>query len=675
MIVSGLIYLLLHAAASLSFAQLMWGVDSWRYLPPGTVLIFLLLGLLSFLPLVHRLLKPKINILGHVLSRIPSVFWLPIGAVVFYVLRQKTFFLGDGLLRITNTEANYLFSFEEPLDTLLHNIAYDYLHSFFNVSGKEIYQWISILVGVIALWGLLYYSRDLFKNSGERWFIGLLVALTGTVQLFFGYVESYTIVNCLILLFLLSSLLMLKRERMTVVPVVFLSLAVISHPVGAMFLPGAVYAYYTVISKPRTGARKYLEFLLPAGIFSGVVIALLIVFWISGITPLAFIKHYLRGSNILPLFSTGDLYGILSLYHLIDIANEIGLIIPSIIALSYIGSRFRLLRLSDSILFLLLCTAGMLFFMSTFNPKLGYSRDWDIFALTAFPVTLLLGMLILDLKEKNLFSIAFPLILISFIHTGSWIWVNSSESVSRERFEFLASSFWWTDSARGMAEEVLGSYYFEKNNLEEYLIHWEKAYELTGNTRYFDNIARTLWYLDDLEKLREFVEKDGSLAVGHFSLGSVYLSRKMLDEAEDEFKKVLAINPEYPEVHFKLGIIYTMMGRYDDAISENLEAARHTDKASINYLIYNNLGYAYMKKNNIREAKKAFSTVIRLKPDESSAHYSLAYIYYHEKNESMAKHHAELARNYGKDSGEVDAFLKLLEQSDSESNSTLDKSR
>lgn len=656
----GFVFLLLHFIAAHTTSSQWWGVDSWRYMPSFVPYIFLAAGFLSYSSYFQQLLKPLIVKLAHYAARIPLFVWLIFTSVIFFTFRQKTFFLGDGQLRIRNTEVYHLFSFEEPLDTLLHTICYKLLHPSFGVKGADIYQCVSVLSGVIAVWGMIYILSRLYKGSGERWFIGCLIATCGSTQLFFGYVESYTIVNCLVLLFLFTGLFMVKQGKLTVVPVILLAGAVITHPLAVLFFPGAFYAYKKVIHADKTVSSAVKQWLLIAGIFAAIVGLLIIVFWIGGNTPDQFLKQYLQGSNLLPLRSNNDLYGIFSANHLVDMLNEIGLVVPAWISLFIILTCLRSIRRTHSVIFLLLCCIGPLLFLGAFNPKLGYARDWDIFGIIAFPAALLLGVLIIESVNMKLFKVAFPLVIISFLHTAPWIGINASGSASLKRFELLSGTSYWTDHAKAMAHESLASYYFDTNGFKKSVEHYQKAYELTGNIRFFENVIASFQKLNDVDMMRRFVEKNSQIAGGHYYLGLGYFEQNKLDSALKEFEKVLALDPEYPEVYFQLGLIYVNKEQYDDGIREYKKALKRPQKKYVLSLIHNNLGNAYIYKNMINEGIAEYLEAIEIKTDFSLAHYNLAYTYYGTDRDSLAVKHAELAMKHGYPAREVEKLLKAL---------------
>ncbi|MFC1651307.1 tetratricopeptide repeat protein [Candidatus Latescibacterota bacterium] len=555
-----------------------------------------------------------------------------------------------------------MFSFEEPLDTLIHTALYKYLNPVMGLTGKDIYQYVSIFCGITAIGGMVYLLRKLYEDIGERWFIGFLILTCGSIQFFFGYVESYTVLGAFILLFLFSSQLMLKREQFAVIPVILLSCAVISHQLAILFIPGALYAYKSVIHGEKNNGSIILQWMTVTGILFFIIGLLVFGFWIGGHSPALFLKHFTEGSSLLPLISDADLYGIFSAGHLWDIVNEIGLVVPACVSLFVVAPGLLSMRRFRPAMFLLICCIGPLLFLGAFNPKLGYARDWDIFGIVAFPAALLFGVLIIENVKAELLKYALPIVVISFIHTVSWVGVNSSESASLARFENLSKTHYWTDHAKAMAHESIASYYYDEIDFEKSAEHSQKAYEFSGNIRFFMNVVATCRKLNDLKRFERFVKKYDEIAEGHYYLGLGYLEQNKLDDALKEFEKTILLNPEYPEVHFQIGLTYAEMGKYDEGISEYKLALTLTqNKEALSY-IYNNLGNAYIKKNMTREGIAHILEAIKIKPDMPLAHYNLAYSYYLLDQYALSDKHVELALKYGYPAQELRKLISALSE-------------
>jgi len=82
-------------------------------------------------------------------------------------------------------------------------------------------------------------------------------------------------------------------------------------------------------------------------------------------------------------------YSIFSYDHLIDIINQ-SLLLSPLLLVYIVFFKAKALFTNDKIetLFLAISSIGGLIFLLFVDPKLGMARDWDLFALTLYPVTL-----------------------------------------------------------------------------------------------------------------------------------------------------------------------------------------------------------------------------------------------------------------------------------------------
>jgi len=93
-----------------------------------------------------------------------------------------------------------------------------------------------------------------------------------------------------------------------------------------------------------------------------------------------------------------------------------------------------------------------------------------------------------------------------------------------------------------------------------------------------------------------------------------------LAEAEACYRRVLATQPAYAEVHLQLGLALKGQGKLEEAIAEFRRAgAIKPDWAEARY----NLGNALNDKGKLEEAAAAFRRAISIKPDWADAHLAL----------------------------------------------------
>jgi Flp pilus assembly protein TadD len=111
------------------------------------------------------------------------------------------------------------------------------------------------------------------------------------------------------------------------------------------------------------------------------------------------------------------------------------------------------------------------------------------------------------------------------------------------------------------------------------------------------------------------------------------------DLAEKYCKSAIALDPNRPEAHSNLGIIYDSQGRLYEAIKaykDSLELNVQQPKLLMN------LGGTYMRQGRLGEALQAFRTATQKDPDSTEAWEQMATCQYHRKD------YAEAVRAYEK---------------------------
>jgi tetratricopeptide (TPR) repeat protein len=95
-----------------------------------------------------------------------------------------------------------------------------------------------------------------------------------------------------------------------------------------------------------------------------------------------------------------------------------------------------------------------------------------------------------------------------------------------------------------------------------------------------------------------------------------------LNEAIDNYRKALVINPKLAEARANLGAALSAAGQFDAAIAEDTRALESApDKTSVRM----NLGLAYYKKGDMENAHAAFAAVHAARPQDVAAAILLGY--------------------------------------------------
>jgi len=137
----------------------------------------------------------------------------------------------------------------------------------------------------------------------------------------------------------------------------------------------------------------------------------------------------------------------------------------------------------------------------------------------------------------------------------------------------------------------------------------------------YDRIGR---YDEAIEELKValrlnpyYIEAHNNLAVAYYKMGMHY-------EAEKKLQEALRLNPEYAEAHNNLGNIYGSMGKYEEGIEELQKALRINPDYAV---AHNNLGNIYTHQKRNQDALKEFQAALNLTPDYAPAHNNLGNFY------------------------------------------------
>ncbi len=128
--------------------------------------------------------------------------------------------------------------------------------------------------------------------------------------------------------------------------------------------------------------------------------------------------------------------------------------------------------------------------------------------------------------------------------------------------------------------------------------------------------------LDDaLEEYKKALDLDPLNVQSYNNLGMVYKELGRLHEAISQYQKALSINPNYEKAHHNLAVAYYLQGDYEKAIVEFNLAIDCNPK---NPETYNNLGLIYRKQKELYRAKKIFAKALSIAPNYGPIHYNLA---------------------------------------------------
>ena len=108
----------------------------------------------------------------------------------------------------------------------------------------------------------------------------------------------------------------------------------------------------------------------------------------------------------------------------------------------------------------------------------------------------------------------------------------------------------------------------------------------------------------------------------HFDLGNAYLYTRLFDEALQEFRQTLEIQPIHPQAQNNVGVIFWKLksyGKAEIAFKKTLRLQNDLPE------IHHNLAALYLKSNRFTNAIFHLKQVLKLQPENETAKKLLAY--------------------------------------------------
>ncbi|HEX9916720.1 MAG TPA: tetratricopeptide repeat protein [candidate division Zixibacteria bacterium] len=700
--------LLFRLVSSFFPKERLWGINHLAYFSPYFAISITILGLLVLVPRINRLLQDNLRRPLNFVHELTIgkhkylyfIIFSFLSIIVFWFLRVKTYFLGDEYHLITALPAGELvFKWSEPLEIAAHLYLYELLRQFMAVDGAIVYSLISYIAGVVFVF-LVFLTADLLgKSKSEKVFVFSILVSMGSILLFFGYAENYSLTYTAILAYLYFALRYLKNESSILPTTLMFVLGCSLHLLTFSLLPSLLFLY---LLKSDTKTREFVISKKRVLLYS-----LLSLFIITGIY--VYIVKYGKLSSLLtvtvPLtaawYSVPG-YTLFSFSHLLDMFNEQILVSPiGLVLLLVILIVFGLKRtlLSDrTSQFLVIVTIFQMTFHFLIDPDLGATRDWDLFSFTALGYTLLGIYLFSKLVQdkQKLRYIGAVLISTVLFSTLPWVMLNASTEKSLKRIIDAVD----LDPKRNPQTYInLGTYLVERGLLEDAKKMGEKL-KVQFPWVWLTLKGQVMTAMGDLQgaeaAFKEAIQSAPMMSSAHLNLGITYFERGKMDMAILEFERAIQLNPE-GIIAFKsyawIGDVYAQRGQFDKAIQAYNKAIngeivnkgevyqklgriyvqrREFDKAIEMYkesiereinnkeLVYQSLGHCYFIKNELDKAISMYQKALKLDPDVIEPHAYLGHAYLKKGMKDKAIEEYKIYLKYGKDDEQIKTIKALI---------------
>ncbi len=173
-------------------------------------------------------------------------------------------------------------------------------------------------------------------------------------------------------------------------------------------------------------------------------------------------------------------------------------------------------------------------------------------------------------------------------------------------------------SSKATAEDaadynVIGLQLIDSGDLAKAIKTFQKGIDLDPhNFDLFNSLGQAYFYKGMMVEAEQAVKKAIDIRTdfpeAHNTLGIIYKKNGVIDKSLEEFRNAVRLRPNSSDFHFNLGNTYLKKGQFDPAIEEYKTSLNIFEKPEY----YNQLGVAYINKNEKEKALDAWQKALKL---------------------------------------------------------------
>lgn len=622
-----LFFLLLFAAANLSGIRQLWGFNFLKFLPSYWTYLSLAVAVILVLPTVsgkiasasgsfsQALVADKARRIKFVI--VCSLLLLPL----FLYFSSATTLLGDGTLRKNQIYKDQVWLSTEILDFFTHAVLSKYIFRLLDLNVSQCYHVVSALCGVVFVNGI--FRLAYYLNPHQVLIPFLLMLSSGMTVLFFGYVESYSILAALLPYLMLCGLKVIDGRSGTIGFIAWYLIAALVHSLSVFLFSGALLFILLVRHGENAPREKRVSRYLAAAALVALAVA-----YVGRAAGIGDISRYL-----LALLAQEDYrQGIFTANHWLNLLNWLFLSALPFLFLSpfIVKKRAPNPALSRRSLFALWMIIPSLLFMFFFVPQLGGPRDWDLFSLPAFLLVPSALIIYFARYRRSLPHQIIPIIFISVCTTASFAAVNSDTVKATDRFVEIIEVSQFKDLVKEYATLVSlaeNRPEIAERRLEYALEVWEQPpYTKGDSVSALAKIGNIYIERGDSARALHYLRR--ALSVDTTDLNShIYLIRfhDRFGTREDLLTMAKTLERRFPHKALGLmnaGIILQRLGEVGRG-GEDLERAFYLD--STNYDVLLNYGTLQIQKENYTRSIQILLRVLKVNPESFLANYYISW--------------------------------------------------
>ncbi len=490
-----------------------WGFDHISYFPSIYLYIFYIISLIVIIPftnnyiknILHNIINVKLSHIVGFLKKNKTVLFLTISlffTALFYFFKIKYHFLGDMDIRINQTLKEEYIK-DEYLTMLLLNKFHLLLNNFFGFSGYQTFVTQSVISGFVFVFVSLLIADVIVDEFNSKISVFLFYISFGTLLLFFGYVEIYSIPAMSVLIYLYAAILSLKRDKSIVFAFVALLVSIMFHLMSIGLLPSFLLLVYL----KNTNKFKFLNKIKLSHVIIAVVLSLPIIYFLALKLSLAAVIPFTKveDTRVLTLFSLKHLWEFTNNQLL---ASGVGILLLIIIIYKAFKEKIK----PDSTILFLSVAAIYIMLITFIVNKMRGSGDWDIVAFPSIIFNLLVVSFYVNILSKKYSKSKISYILVvaiafNFLNASSWIAVNATDMSIKKIANMLETDPAYYYQVKLPAETNLALSY-RANGLDmESIKYYKKAYKKHyKDPRSHFNYAMMLIKIKDEKKAAQILD-------------------------------------------------------------------------------------------------------------------------------------------------------------------------
>ncbi len=534
---------------------------------------------------------------------------------IFFLLRVKTHYLGDGLLRGRELEIGVWWLPTEPLAQAANYVIYWLTSSLFGMDGIDALELVSYLGGLFYYFTLIGFVKTVVRDDLVRLLVFVVLYVSGMTVLFCGYAETYMLIPGLMALFFTLGIKAIRGESSPLLACLFFLLLTLFHFKSLMLAPCiGLLAYFNAKAKQHQWTA-FAVFVVLAAIVAVVVLP-----------GLSFLPTLSTADFALPLTSGGSDYTVFSTQHLLDVANQ--LLLTSAAAVILILS-WLLIRGKESIwksralMFIGAALPGAVAMLLLLHSRLGFAVDWDLFSSASLVVSFFAVMLCAETKEPHLSRIATVSVsTVAFLSFFAFAAVNANSEVAvRRQVDIL--SLYGKEGAIGF--ESMGNHLNSIGRTEEALQMWRRSIALRPHVRMYANMAQLSLNEGRLTDAKYYSEMGLQLDSTHATLwnhlGVALTQMGEFRSAEAALTNAVHLNPNSGYFHHNYAILLVQVERWSEA-EEQLRQAIQLLPGDPTVMLTLGLTLTYTGK--LKEAESILTQVATFAPANGESYFYLS---------------------------------------------------